>query len=724
MLVRLSPAARIIPPNDATGNRWVVDDLLRKRRFTVTRSIAAVLAAAAEPTEPGALAARLARFAGVDGGVEAWSARISDLVARSLLVDAESISADPDQQWLLELVEEWDRAGWREAAEYHFLAFDYPCVDYSEAAAIGIDQSRMRDYQAVEPDDDRYKEDYLERPGIDVPEPHKDIIESTPASTFWTGSALKRPLSEDAFLATVSLAFGVIRERVPITDSAPLLRRTSPSGGGRHPTEGYVAVRQVPGMRSGWYHVTTRPLSLRLVRSDGVDEKTIRSVFPNIASAAAIVVVTSVFERNMYRYREPRTFRTVHMDAGHVAGTVRLAAESAGLRAVVDDATDAPTVESLLGLDGMAEGYLMSVGLWGGVESETTEARPAEPAEPAIIHALPPEPIRPDGVHWPVGTRIRPVAQVDKAEIEVADTVTGRTTRHLPVDLAEAILRDERPHADLADPADEVRRAALVPGLRHWQRRGWHPSDQLYVASRRPGGRPAAADADPSGAPAPTEPPGGRQVALPDPADPADVPISRLLLSRRSGRSYVRRPVPAAVLSGLLRYGLAHLRDGDDAIGAGWVICVAAYRVSGVEPGAYRYHPREHSIELVRAGDLRTDMIAALQGMRSPSSASWTLGLVADFPAYQRRRPGETGLRSLYTWSGAVAQDLIVLGAGYGLSTLVTPAQQDSAYLAMHGLSRRRHGPIYTLTMGVSRGAAGVYPDEDPLGDELTGASR
>lgn len=61
-----------------------------------------------------------------------------------------------------------------------------------------------------------------------------------------------------------------------------------------------------------------------------------------------------------------------------------------------------------------------------------------------------------------------------------------------------------------------------------------------------------------------------------------------------------------------------------------------------------------------------------------------------------------------------LGQQLIVLAMSYGLSTLVTPAQKDRAYLDLHALPEDRFAPVYTLTMGLSRGGAGVGFDNAP----------
>jgi SagB-type dehydrogenase family enzyme len=169
----------------------------------------------------------------------------------------------------------------------------------------------------------------------------------------------------------VSLTFGATGIIVPKTDSAPLLRRSSPSGGARNPSEGYLVVRDVPGLEPGWYHVTMKPFSLRRLDGLPTDEVALKRLFPNTLQrfprhARALLLLTTFFERNMYRYREPRTFRTVHMDIGHLAGTVRIAARAEGLTAAVFYCDAATEIEQALGIDGMAEGYMLTVALADG----------------------------------------------------------------------------------------------------------------------------------------------------------------------------------------------------------------------------------------------------------------------------------------------------------------------------------------------------------------------
>lgn len=372
--VRLNPAVRIIPPSAVTGSRWTVENILEKRRYTLSRRAIAALVASCRPQEPHALAKRMMEIAGDADQPDAhWDQVIESLRGHGLIITTSLLDSDPDLAWLVRLRKNWSRFGWHEAVEYHTLTFDYPCLDYSVGATILADQGRMRGYQATEADEDRYKLDYCGYAGIHLPEPSANIPAAT-ARAMWQAEPAPSSVDAEALSTVVSLAFGATGTIVPRTRSAPLLRRSSPSGGARHPSEGYVIVRDVAGLERGWYHVTMRPFSLQKVGDHPIDDEALQRLFPQSVERfpnpiKALIVVTSVFERNMYRYREPRTFRTVHMDAGHIAGTIRLSARSLGLAAGISYGDDAGQIESLLDIDGMHEGYMLTVALADGTSS-------------------------------------------------------------------------------------------------------------------------------------------------------------------------------------------------------------------------------------------------------------------------------------------------------------------------------------------------------------------
>lgn len=378
MKVRLNPAVRIIPPSEVTGSKWLAESLLKRRRYTISRQAAAAMVAVGQIWDLDELTGYLARIADNGDDDESqgrWIGLLQKLIDAELILDEESIASDPEIAWLIKLREDWSRHGWHEAAEYHVLSFDYPCYDYSEGRTFLLDQDLMRAYQAQEPDDNRFKLDYTHNPEITLPEPSSDMATASARET-WIGSRAPAVLDLERLKLILSLGFGATGSIIPRTNAAPLLRRSSPSGGGRNPSEGYVAILNMPGTEPGWYHVTIRPFSLRRVSGISTERADLAKLFPETVErfpfeARALIVLTSVFERNMYRYREPRTFRTVHMDAGHIAATIRLTARSMGFVGGILVCDNATEIEAALGLDGMSEGYMLTVALADGTATET-----------------------------------------------------------------------------------------------------------------------------------------------------------------------------------------------------------------------------------------------------------------------------------------------------------------------------------------------------------------
>ena len=120
------------------------------------------------------------------------------------------------------------------------------------------------------------------------------------------------------------IAFAKYREFITEWNPLPLMRRTTPSGGSRHPIEGYLVSYNLPNIEPGWYHVQADPCEL--VRIKAVDEKDNTTLYENTSCLGAIVL-TSAFRRTMYKYREPRAFRVPHMDAGHMLTTIEIIAK-------------------------------------------------------------------------------------------------------------------------------------------------------------------------------------------------------------------------------------------------------------------------------------------------------------------------------------------------------------------------------------------------------------
>jgi len=375
--VQLNPATRIIPPSTLNQVHWLAEDCSRAKRWRLPVPGIMLLVACTTPTSREDAIETVAAKAGID------SARAGEMLQvlerNQLILDVDTLKADSRLSVFQKVRAAWTTANWAEAAEYHLSTFDYPFIDYATDGR-DIDIKRMHKYVEDEADDNRYKQypDALKR--FPLPAPNAGLIPSTVSDSLYKDP--QSSVSLDALSRILSIAFAEIGQ---ITSGRwprkPMMRRTSPSGGARHPIEAYLAVLDVPGLPCGWYHIAVAPPTLELLREETTPEAELRALFPLSygrvpMNVKCILMLTSMFERNMYRYREPRTFRTVHMDAGHLAATVQMSAGALGIKTHVAYPDTDELIERKLGLEGLKEGFMLSISF--GVRSNVEQARPAE----------------------------------------------------------------------------------------------------------------------------------------------------------------------------------------------------------------------------------------------------------------------------------------------------------------------------------------------------------
>lgn len=337
------------------GGRWLVSDLLHKKRYAVATEVAMLLVACASPTRvEDAIATVAERFG--EGCVPRLRAGLSSLRQKDLVIHESAWASDG---WRA-LIADWMKYGWREAALHHMAAWDYPFV-YYDGEGREVDRTTMRIYGALEPDEDRTKAYLPANSGYAAPRPQEALSQQTFAAVL-EGSVPPQRLTLDCLLRILSGAFGKIAE-FPTGN----LRRTSPSGGARHPTEAFVLPVGLQGI-SGWHHFAVGLNELQPVPRSAVTPWQDRLFGLTRASfqPKTIVTLVSRFDRNMYRYREPRTFRTIFMDAGHLVTSVQAIARSEGIRTFAHTGLDDLGLERDLALRGLGEGVIAAVAFGDG----------------------------------------------------------------------------------------------------------------------------------------------------------------------------------------------------------------------------------------------------------------------------------------------------------------------------------------------------------------------
>ncbi|WP_052422657.1 SagB/ThcOx family dehydrogenase [Nonomuraea candida] len=133
--------------------------------------------------------------------------------------------------------------------------------------------------------------------------------------------------------------------------------KTSPSGGGRHPTELYVYARRVAGVPEGLHHYDARHQVLDRLTPPLADDLLVHVCGDQTwtRDASAYLFFTSVFARNKWKYKVSRSYRILHYDVGHLSQTVYLLTAAMGLSCTFTAALRDETLSRLLELDDATE---------------------------------------------------------------------------------------------------------------------------------------------------------------------------------------------------------------------------------------------------------------------------------------------------------------------------------------------------------------------------------
>lgn len=142
--------------------------------------------------------------------------------------------------------------------------------------------------------------------------------------------------------------------------------RAAPSAGGRYPIETYLAIQRVDGLRAGLYRYLPESHELLLLREDSSFPTHIQAACydePATKDAAVIFIWSATPSRTEWKYAY-LAHRMIAMEAGHICQNLYLAAQSCQLGACALLSYHQPTLDALLGLDGVEEFsiYLACVG--------------------------------------------------------------------------------------------------------------------------------------------------------------------------------------------------------------------------------------------------------------------------------------------------------------------------------------------------------------------------
>jgi SagB-type dehydrogenase family enzyme len=204
---------------------------------------------------------------------------------------------------------------------------------------------------------------------------------------------------------------------------------------------------------------------------------------------------------------------------------------------------------------------------------------------------------------------------------------------------------------------------------------------------------------------------------LPLPQPPETV-LTRLARERASCRAFAMKALPLRLLSAilwgsygisrsdrtLLRGSLALLRPIPSAGGLFPLeIYILSQRADDLPDGLHHYNVRHHSLETTQIGPLFEQFEPSLFMYDAVKNANVILFLSAVFKRTQKKY-GPRGYRYILLEAGHLAQNVCLLAAEAGLSTLCMGGYADGGVNRLLGLRPRDEGVVYSVAVGWPQG--------------------
>lgn len=186
---------------------------------------------------------------------------------------------------------------------YQKAVLNYPPRDYYDPKWRKKDQDRMDAYAKMWPQPPKI----TKRLGEKIPLPSVDKQDLSP------NDENKIDLKKLSAILRYNFApIGKINGQF-----GPNLRKTSPSGGAKHPTECVIALpNKLNNLNPGFYVYDVETHSL--IKDEDYPNEALES----LNNGSIGFIIRTRVERPMWRYREIRSFRAIFIDAGHIVENI------------------------------------------------------------------------------------------------------------------------------------------------------------------------------------------------------------------------------------------------------------------------------------------------------------------------------------------------------------------------------------------------------------------
>lgn len=567
----------------------------------------------------------------IDGDFDLDSEDVQNLVSAGILLEKEKSASNDDSTYI---------------SIYQSLVHNYPFGDYELLETVEAEEALMEEYagQALPPPS------YLARKGklYTLPQlPHHEI----PSSFL---ERLARVLDYTFG------AFGTLKG-----NHGTFLHKISPSGGARHPTEGVVVLGADAGnIPAGVYSYDFAEKAL--VDSEPEDIKPL--MLERFKGCKAAIVVRSRVERPMWRYREPRSYRPIVVDAGHVIETARLLCQHFGSSCQVSSPVFIADSQG----EWLKEPYLAAVAIEPGKDYKPPNAIISQkianddPQKRVVINPASFYTLKNGKV---IAHTLFP--SVAKKELSLQETGGIFTTANQDAEAIQSLRK-------LNFLLSEETTRSIEEGFSFWAVHDWDLSLLAYLNTSN------------------LESATGVLISGGQDNKPVDIcapeHLIETMFKRFTDRSLTRDGTTAGALQELLLTSLDKEMLGDDID-----TFVVSFSIEGMEPGVYQWNLAQGQLERKTSAPAPELLRAATIGQK------WATRGAASIILAHRLQENPISYNAALIRLGMLGQRICLAATSLKLGSFMTPALNDkdvSKLLSVPGASQEKI--FYLVDVGAS----------------------
>ncbi len=187
-----------------------------------------------------------------------------------------------------------------------------------------------------------------------------------------------------------------------------------------------------------------------------------------------------------------------------------------------------------------------------------------------------------------------------------------------------------------------------------------------------------------------------------------DLTTLEAIRQRESVRDYSDRQLSLAEVSTLLfsAQGITHVHHGFSmraAPSAGALypleIYLVANRIEGLDKGIYRYIPQKHSLEMIKEGNLVSDVCNAALRQDSIKKGA-AVFIYSAVPQRTTVKYGNRGIRYIYIEVGHASQNVFLQATSMNIDSVVIGAFDDQRLNDILGIDGKKETAVYIQVLG------------------------